>query len=392
MSSASGKIEDLSDIWQLKKRGKRDSDRHKELVKEAIKKNSKELISQYDVVTTDGNKKIKISLKFLDQYKFKYGKVNKNGGIGQGLGNSNPGDKYRIRKPSKPGQGPGNEEGDRTFEHEVSIDEVTKILLEELDLPWMEEKESSRIIVESEEFVSIEKKGIISNLDIKRSLIENLKRNAASGTPNVGEFKKEDLRFKTWDNETEYASNAAVYIMMDRSGSMGEDKSLAAKTFYFWMVQILRKRYNNIKLIFIAHDTSAFIVNQEQFFKISRGGGTQCSSAFYLAYNHIISNHSPKQWNNYVFEFSDGDNWGEDNLLCVEYVNKLLPLVSAIGYGEINIDDDIIKPWISEDRLLSNVLKGSVDDSKFISLQISSREQIFEALKQFFDAENISDS
>jgi len=41
MSDDSLKSEDLSDIWKLKKRGKRDSDRHKELVKEAIKKIAK---------------------------------------------------------------------------------------------------------------------------------------------------------------------------------------------------------------------------------------------------------------------------------------------------------------------------------------------------------------
>ena len=56
----------LSDIWNLKKRGKRDSDRHKELLKKAIKQNSKEIITQYDLVTTDGDKKVKIPIRFLD--------------------------------------------------------------------------------------------------------------------------------------------------------------------------------------------------------------------------------------------------------------------------------------------------------------------------------------
>ena len=339
-------------------------------------------------MTTDGNKKIKISLKFLDQYKFKYGKINKNGGVGQGLKNPSSGDKYRLRKPSRgdPSRGAGNEEGEQTYDHEVSIDEITNILLEELNLPWMKPKESSIIVVESEEFSSIEKKGILSNLDIKRTLIENLKRNAAAGDAKVGDFKDDDLRFKTWDDEIEYASNAAVYIMMDRSGSMGPEKSLIAKTFYFWMVQILKRRYDNIKLIFIAHDVNAFVVNQDDFFKISRGGGTQCSSAFALAYDHIISNHNPSQWNNYVFEFSDGDNWGNDNTVCVEYVNKLLPMVSAIGYGEINTVEDIVTPWRNESGLLSNVLKQSITENKFISVQISSRDQVFDALKMFFDA------
>ena len=40
----------LSDIWRLKRRGKRDSERHKELIKDAIKKHGKDLITQYDTI------------------------------------------------------------------------------------------------------------------------------------------------------------------------------------------------------------------------------------------------------------------------------------------------------------------------------------------------------
>ena len=63
----------LSDIWKLKQRGKRDSDRHKKLINDAIKKNGKDLITEYNIITSDGDKKIKIPIRFLDRYKFKYG-------------------------------------------------------------------------------------------------------------------------------------------------------------------------------------------------------------------------------------------------------------------------------------------------------------------------------
>ena len=50
----SGKVsENLSDIWRLKKRGKRDSDRHKKLVKDAIKKRGKDLITEYNIIRSD---------------------------------------------------------------------------------------------------------------------------------------------------------------------------------------------------------------------------------------------------------------------------------------------------------------------------------------------------
>ena len=77
--------ESLSDIWKLKQRGKRDSDRHKKLVNDAIRKNGKDLITEHNIITSDGDKKIKVPIRFLDRYKFKYGKLNNGSGTGQGL-------------------------------------------------------------------------------------------------------------------------------------------------------------------------------------------------------------------------------------------------------------------------------------------------------------------
>lgn len=380
MSKKKGR--DLSDIWGLKKRGQRDSDRHKELVREAIKKQGKDLITEYNVITSDGNKKVKVSIKFLDQYRFKYGSNNKGSGTGQGL-NGKAGDKYKVRS-RKPGDGSaGDEAGGRSFEEEVSVDELVNILLEELKLPWMKPNENFQIEIENEEFSSIEKKGLMPNVDLKKTLIENIKRNAASGNPEVGDFSNEDLRYKVWENEMQYVSNAAIYLMMDRSGSMSIEKKHIAKSFYFWMVQFLKRKYKNIDIIFIAHDVDAFIVNQEEFFTISSGGGTKCSSAFKLAYEHMLANYPSENWNNYVFEFSDGDNFQDDNEICIEYVKKLLPMTRAIGYGEILLDGH--RSWVSHDSLLSNQFSKAINRTRFVSLQLNSRDDVFDALKAFFN-------
>ena len=63
MSSTSKSSENLSDIWKMKRRGKRDSDRHKELVKDAIRKNGKDIITEYNIITSDGDKKIKVPIR-----------------------------------------------------------------------------------------------------------------------------------------------------------------------------------------------------------------------------------------------------------------------------------------------------------------------------------------
>jgi sporulation protein YhbH len=382
----SNKYDDLSDIWKLKKRGKRDSDRHKKLVERAIRKHGRDIITENNIIKSDGNKKVKVPVRFLDKYRVKYGKLNKNQSVGQGL-SGKKGSKYKSKsgQGQDPGSGgkAGDQEGERIFEAEILVSELVDILLEELNLPWMDPKNNTDIEVEKEVFSSVDKKGIFPNLDVKRTLIENIKRNAAKGDATVGSFVREDMRFKTWDNEKEYHSSAAVYLMMDRSGSMDKNRTYIAKSFYFWMVQFLKKRYKKIELIFIAHDTTAFQVDEQEFFSISSSGGTKCSSAFKLAYEHMKINHPKDKWNNYVFEFSDGDNWGEDNNLCVEYVEKMMPMVRAMGYGEIMLEDR--KAWQNEDSLLSTLFNKKIKRTRFVSMQLNSKDDVFEALKMFFN-------
>ncbi|NBU99424.1 MAG: DUF444 family protein, partial [Spirochaetia bacterium] len=129
MSSTSKSSENLSDIWKLKRRGKRDSDRHKELVKDAIRKNGKDLITEYNIITSDGDKKIKVPIRFLDQYKIKYGKLNSQDATGQGV-KAGKGDKFKIKSgqpEESSGDGAGNKEGERTFDADVTIDELVDI-------------------------------------------------------------------------------------------------------------------------------------------------------------------------------------------------------------------------------------------------------------------------
>ncbi len=57
--------------WELRRRGFKDSLRHDQRVKEAIKKNLRELIAEEAIITSDGRKKIRIPLRYLDQYRFK---------------------------------------------------------------------------------------------------------------------------------------------------------------------------------------------------------------------------------------------------------------------------------------------------------------------------------
>src|SRR3712207_9537323 len=106
---------------------------------------------------------------------------------------------------------------------------------------------------------------------------------------------------------------------MHRSGSMTNEKKYIDKSF-FWLVRFLRLKYHTVDTVFIAHDTEAQVVPEQDFFTISNSGGTMCSSAYRVALEHLQQNHPRARWNNYVFHFSDGDNWDEDNARCKEVV------------------------------------------------------------------------
>jgi len=378
----------LSDIWKLRQRGKRDADRHRERLRKAARDNMKEIISSEDIISTDGTgKKIKIPVKYLEQWRFKHGNNKKNHGVGHGGQDAKPGDILGQDPQQGDGTKAGDKQGEMLYE-EFSLDEIINMMMEDLNLPWLEDKpEKVEIETETILYNDVSKKGLMPNLDIRRTLKENLKRNAAKGNAKVGSFKQDDLRYKTYDIQKEYRSNAAVYLIMDRSGSMTTDKKYIAKSFFFWMVQFIKKKYKNVDLVFIAHDTEAYLCNETDFFTMSESGGTKCSSGFDTALKHIKHYHPKDSWNNYVFAFSDGDNFEDDNRLCVELVKEMLDHVNAIGYGEIMTDDYNAFMGNTQEWTLStlnSVFKNSIDNSKFMSVNISKKDDVYKCLKQFF--------
>jgi uncharacterized sporulation protein YeaH/YhbH (DUF444 family) len=70
-------------------------------------------------------------------------------------------------------------------------------------------------------FNDIRKKGIMSNIDKKRTILENMRRNSRSNSPRIHHISPDDLRFKTWEEIEKPHSNALIIAMMDTSGSMG---------------------------------------------------------------------------------------------------------------------------------------------------------------------------
>jgi uncharacterized protein len=375
----------MSEIpWDLRRRALKDSIRHDTRVKEAIRKNLKELIAEENIITSDGRKLVKIPLRYLDQYRFRFGQL----GSGAGQGQGNVGDV--IARDSDRGDGseqPGDQPGEQVYEAEISVEELTRMMLEDLALPWLEEKDQQEITTYTYNFDDLRRKGSLANLDKKRTLLENLKRHAADKQPKVGAFHDADLRFKVWSVREEHHSNAAVYLLMDRSGSMTTEKKYIAKSFFFWLVRFLKLKYQTVDMVFIAHDTEAQIVPEHDFFTISNSGGTMCSSAYRVALEHIQQHHPLVRWNNYVFHFSDGDNWNDDNARCKALVRQLLEHTTMVGYGEIRYQDEAsFYGWANSYNPSWSTLHqelSTIAHQRFMTVAIKQKEDVYQALQTF---------
>src|SRR5699024_2879375 len=143
------------------------------------------------------------------------------------------------------------------------------------------------------------KKGLMGNIDKKRTILTALKRNATKGKAKITPIYNDDLRFKTWNEVIKPESKAVVLAMMDTSGSMSVSKKFMARVFFFWMVRFLRLTYETVEISFIAHHTAAKVVTEEDFFSKGESGGTVCSSAYLKALELIEIEYDPVRYNIY---------------------------------------------------------------------------------------------
>jgi sporulation protein YhbH len=356
-------------------------------VREAIKKNLGSIVSNESIILSDGKRVVKVPIRSLDEYKFRFD-YRKKKHVGTGDGNTQVGDV--IAREGQPGQGPGqgpgagDKPGQEYYEAEVDIDEIAKLIFEDLHLPYLEEKAKQAVQSKTTKFTEIRRSGILANLDKRRSLLENIKRQAReSGDAHIGRFKKEDLRYKSWEEQVEYESNAVVIAMMDVSGSMGDFKKYIARSFYFWMVRFLKTKYDHVKIVFISHHTEAKEVTEDQFFTQGESGGTVVSSAYRLALDVIAERFPPKDWNIYPFHFSDGDNYYSDNDEAVRLADELTHRCNLFGYGEIG-EEGASSYRRSSGALLSIFKDRLKSQDRFVGVRIDDKEDVYPALKEFF--------
>jgi sporulation protein YhbH len=368
------------DDWSLHRKGHQDQERHREKVKQAIKENLADLISDEGIIMSDGRQIVRIPIRSLEEYRFRYN-FNKSRQAGTGKGDSKVGDVLADDGSEKPGQGQGagNRPGVDYVEAEVALEDIEAELFAELTLPNLKPKSPDDVVTTDIDFRDVRKKGLSSNIDKKRTLIESIRRSQREAARAEGNLHwrilPDDLRYKTWEDVEEPDSKAVVLAMMDTSGSMGLFEKYCARTFFFWMTRFLRTKYDTVQIRYIAHHTEANEVSEEHFFSRGESGGTICSSAYEYALAMIEREYPPQRFNIYPIHFSDGDNLTSDNERCCRLVHQLCELSQMFGYAEVN--------QYGRSSTLMNSF-GKINHPYFRSVVIREKASIYLALKAFF--------
>ncbi|GGJ13823.1 stress response UPF0229 protein YhbH [Alicyclobacillus cellulosilyticus] len=330
--------------WSLHRKGQQDQERHREKVKEAIKQNLSDLISEESIILSNGRQIVKVPIRSLEEYRIRYNH-SKSRQAGSGDGDTQVGDVIAQGRPDAgqpgQGQGAGDAPGIDYDEAEVSLEDIESLLFEELELPNLAPKTPEQVTAEDADFRDVRKKGLAGNIDKRRTLLAAIRRQqreAGTGGGTEGRLRilPDDLRYKTWEEIERPESSAVVIAMMDTSGSMGLFEKYCARTFFFWMTRFLRTKYETVQIRYIAHHTEAHEVSEEHFFTKGESGGTICSSAYEYALRLVEKEYPPSRYNLYPIHFSDGDNLTSDNERCVRLVQQLCDISQMFGYAEVN--------------------------------------------------------
>ncbi|MCC6932017.1 MAG: sporulation protein YhbH [Deltaproteobacteria bacterium] len=325
-----------------------DRTRHRQKIRESIRGNIADILSEESIIGHDKNKIIKVPIKSIKEYRFIYGENTP--GVAQGNGNSKPGDVIQKGNPGDPDAAgeAGNNPGVDAIETDITLDELIDLMFEDLELPDLQKKAFKE--VESKRSLKrkgFRKQGIRQRLDKRRTAKSRIKRllavskamgvNSESLTDGEERFPyhKDDMRYHHVTIDTKLESNAVIICIMDTSGSMGTVKKYLARSFYFLLYQFVRMKYQEVEIVFIAHHTEAKEVNEEEFFHKVESGGTYISSSYEKALEVINARYHPSLWNIYAFHCSDGDNFYSDNDKALAKADELCEVCNLFGYGEI---------------------------------------------------------
>lgn len=352
--------------------------RYKGQIKDAVGR----AIKGRSITDIENGEKVAIPVKDVNEPNFGHA----HGGVWETVSPGNQeyqkGDQFnRPRGGGGNGRGKaGNSEqpSEDDFIFELSREEFMNYFFEDLELPNMVKTQLAQTVDFKQQRAGYNMSGTPSNIHVLRSLRGALGRRIAVGggsrkellhaerelqallddevsldDARVVELKRKihhlhtkllaipfidpfDLRYTNRVKVPKPMTQAVMFCVMDVSGSMDESRKDTAKRFFILLYLFLKRAYEKIDVVFIRHHTAAAEVDENDFFHSRESGGTVVSSALHLLQKIIAERYSSGEWNSYVAQASDGDNWDNDSVLCKQLLsNTIMPAVQYYTYVEI---------------------------------------------------------
>lgn len=354
-------------------------DRYKKHIRKAVS----EAANKRSITDVESGSEVTIPTKDLSEPTFRHGQGGHHKQVHPGNKEFTAGD--RIKRPqggggagSGKGKASNSGEGMDEFTFQINHDEFLEYMFDNLELPNLVRKQLQDMNEFEIRQAGYTTAGSPDRLNIIRSLRSaHARRIALSGGTRreVRQLKKElremevspdetdqdkaevlreriralnvklkklpfiddfDLKYNNMVKVPSPSNKAVMFCVMDVSGSMTQEIKEMAKRFFILLYLFLQRSYKEIEVVFIRHHTAAKEVDEEDFFYSRETGGTIVSSALELTSEVINDRFSPTDWNIYVAQASDGDNWEGDSTVCTRILKeKIMNKVQYFSYVEI---------------------------------------------------------
>jgi hypothetical protein len=379
----------------------------RDVVSGRIRRALKKFIKSGQITRNRGkNGKISITIPKIDIPHIVYG----NSGEGVGRGPGKEGDVIGRDPQKGKGKDAGEGEGEGITIN-LDLEEVLKFMQDELQLPNLKKKPNEIYDEVKIKYNNISLIGPESLRHNRRTLKQTMKRQAAEGTLNNLQYVpglkdpvrvllpiNEDKRYRQYNEIKIPSSNALIVFARDGSGSMDDAKCDIVSDMSWWIDTWIRRFYDRVDKLYVWHDSTAMEVDEEKFYKYRFGGGTTCSSALKFISKQFENRYPPEKWNIYVFYFTDGENWGDDNKVFIEtlaedfkpHVVNFTGITQILSYSYDNSVKQHVDTAIKEGKLNSEYVRtvsigpdkssGSVYSAPTLSEE-QRNEQIMQAIK-----------
>lgn len=193
----------------------------------------------------------------------------------------------------------------------------------------------------------------------------------------IPEYDDVDMKFRSFARKPVPCAKAVMFCLMDVSSSMDEERKYKAQMFYFLLYKFLQRNYEKIDIVYVQHTTTAKEVDHNEFFHGRETGGTIVSSGLQLVKEIQEKRYNANEWNMYLAQASDGDNWNGDDDKCDKLLRGLLKIMQAGFYTEIT-EGQPQSLWHTYQKVKQDF------KSKFWIANIRERTDVVKVFREFF--------